>query len=376
MNNQSNKEPFQDVPAARMTALQQKAVEIAKGYGKLSMQDRIGIIAQAFGCKSGRIETKPCRGRWHGTSDISILFDNGVSLAIGTCRTPQAKTVKIQNDCINSALVQYNPDIISATKEAAVTALRERAAKDNETAVQKGLKPYTLLGVEFHDGMGEKNSRYMGWYYVTLSVDGEIHAHIETGLNYAISEGKVSEMPTRDAYFAAGFLKESDVDYVFDNIGFSLTSRQCSLPLSEAVRKRAEKTLAELREAHPAVDGQDRPGTLPDPTISVDDMEQYGYSWDGMLPLRETAAVNLFEKGELEIFLLYDDGSESLADSADDIHQHADRGGIMGVHKKDWNALCEYREKKPSIRMQLAQDAGRTAPGRAAAREKGCALEI
>lgn len=249
MDHQSMKKgPYQDAPAVRLTELQKKAVEIAGGYEKLSRQEKTGIIAQAFGCKSGKIETTPCRGKWRGTSDISIRFDNGTALFIGNYRTPQAKTVKVQNEYINSALVQYNPEIISATKEAAITALRARAIKDNETAVQKGLKPYTLLNVEFNDGTNGESGRYMGWYYVTLAVDGKIHAHIETGLHHAISDGKVSGMPVREDYFAAGALKESDVDYVFNNVGFSTMSGQCSLPLSDEARKRAEKTLMELGE--------------------------------------------------------------------------------------------------------------------------------
>ena len=251
---QTTAEPGQDTPAARLTELQQKAVEIAKGYEKLPMRDKIGIIAQSFGGTSGKIETSPCTGKWRGTSDISIKFDNGTSLFIGNHRTPQAKTVKVQNEYINSALVRYNPEIISATKEAAITALRARETKDNELAAQKGLKPYTLLNVEFNDGTDEKSSGHMGWYYVTLAVDGKICSHIETGLNYAISDGKISEMPTRENYFAAGALKESDVDYVFNNVGFSSTSDLYSLPISGEVRERAEKTLAERMEAQPAAE--------------------------------------------------------------------------------------------------------------------------
>ncbi|MCM1236622.1 MAG: YodL domain-containing protein, partial [Ruminococcus flavefaciens] len=231
--------------AAQLTELQQKAAEIARGYEKLPMQERINIIAQSFGCTSGRVETSPCTGKWRGTSDISIRFDNGASLFIGNHRTPQAKTAKVQNECVNSALVQYNPDIIRITKETAIDALRKREAKDNEIATQKGLKPYTLLDVEFNDGTDEKSRGYMGWYYVTLAVGGEIRSHIETGLNYEIQDGKVSETPTRENYFAAGALKESDADYVFNNVGFSSTSGLYSLPVSEEVRERAEKTLAE-----------------------------------------------------------------------------------------------------------------------------------
>ncbi len=251
---QTTAEPGQDTPAARLTELQQKAVEIAKGYERLPMRDKIGIIAQSFGGTSGKIETSPCTGKWRGTSDISIKFDNGTSLFIGNHRTPQAKTVKVQNEYINSALVRYNPEIISATKEAAITALRARETKDNELAAQKGLKPYSLLNVEFNDGTDEKSSGHMGWYYVTLVVDGKICSHIETGLNYAISDGKISEMPTRENYFAAGALKESDVDYVFNNVGFSSTSDLYSLPISGEVRERAEKTLAERMEAQPAAE--------------------------------------------------------------------------------------------------------------------------
>ena len=242
----------QEQDTAPLTELQQKAVDTAKGYEKLSMQERIGIIAQSFGCTSGRIGTSPCTGKWRGTSDISIKFDNGTSLFIGNHRTPQAKTAKVQNECINSALVRYNPEIIKATKEAATSALRKREAKDNEIAAQKGLKPYTLLNVELNDGTDEKSSGHMGWYYVTLAVGGKIHSHIETGLNYAILDGKVSEMPTKEDYFVAGALKESDVDYVFNNTGFSSTSSLYSLPVRDEVRERAEKTLAERSEAQQA----------------------------------------------------------------------------------------------------------------------------
>ncbi len=52
-------------------------------------------------------------------------------------------------------------------------------------------------------------------------------------------------------------MKESDVDYVFDNVGSYSTSGLYSLPVSEEVRERAEKTLAEFEE-------QDRGGMIAD----------------------------------------------------------------------------------------------------------------
>ncbi|VYU44191.1 Antirestriction protein (ArdA) [Eubacterium limosum] len=231
--------------AVQLTTLEQKAVEIAQRYEKLPIQDRIDIIAQAFGCTTGKIETSPCTGKWRGTSDMSIKFDNGTSLFIGNHSTPKTKTAKVQNEFVNSALVQYNQEIISAAKETAVAALMQREAKDNAIATQKGLKPYTLLNVEFNDGSDDKISGHKGWYFVTLAVDGKIRAHMETGLNHDIASGKVSENITRDNYFAAGALKDTDVDYVFNNVGFSSTAELYSLHISDEVRERAEKTLAE-----------------------------------------------------------------------------------------------------------------------------------
>ena len=88
---------------------------------------------------------------------------------------------------------------------------------------------------------------------------------------------------------------------------------------------------------------------LPDPSISVKDMQEYGYSWDGMLPLKEEAALHLYEKEDMQIFLLHGDGSESIPENTGDIKAHAEKGGIFGVHKEDWNALTEYRAMKEEL---------------------------
>ena len=88
---------------------------------------------------------------------------------------------------------------------------------------------------------------------------------------------------------------------------------------------------------------------LPDPSITVSDMQEYGYTWDGMLPLKEETALHLYEKEDMQIFLLHEDGSESIPDSPEDIKAHAEKGGIFGVHKEDWNSLTEYRAMKEEL---------------------------
>ncbi|MDE5994958.1 MAG: DUF3849 domain-containing protein, partial [Oscillospiraceae bacterium] len=243
INNVSDTDNNSQMHDEELTEFDQKTLEIAKKYEKLPLQDKINIIAQAFGGTTGKIVTSPCSGKWRGTSDISIVFDNGANIFIGNRLTPKSKTVKVQTECVNSALVEYNPEIIELAKETALSVLKKREIKDNEIAAQKGLKPYTLLNVEFND---DKTSGYIGWYYVTLAVDGKIRAHMETGLNYDISDGKTSEEQSNRDYYAAGALKDTDVDYIFNNVGFSSKSGLYSLPISDEVRERAEKTLEQL----------------------------------------------------------------------------------------------------------------------------------
>lgn len=242
--------------------LREKAVEIVRKYESLPMQDKIGIIAQTFGCTSGKIETSPCYGKWRGTIDMSIRFDNGTSLGIGNEITRQAKAAKVQNEYVNAVLARYNPEIVAAAKEAALAALRKREAGDNAIAAEKGLKPYTVLNVELNDGTVDESSGYIGWYYVTLAVDGKIRAHLESGLAHDIASGTVSEIPTRENYFVAGAVKEADVDFVFNNVGFSTTSTLYSLSISQDALERAEKALAEHGKAQAAEHSQPRKPSL------------------------------------------------------------------------------------------------------------------
>ena len=242
--------------------LREKAAEIVRKYESLPMQDKIGIIAQTFGCTSGKLEISPCYGKWRGTSDMSIRFDNGTSLGIGNEITRQAKAAKVQNEYVNAVLARYNPEIVAAAKEAALAALRKREAGDNAIAAEKGLKPYTVLNVELNDGTVDESSGYIGWYYVTLAVDGKIRAHLESGLAHSIASGTVSETPTRENYFIAGALKEAQVDYVFNNVGFSSTADLYSLPISQDVFGRAEKALAERSGAQTAEHTQPRKPSL------------------------------------------------------------------------------------------------------------------
>lgn len=193
-------------------------------YCGLSMQEKICIIAQAFHCKTGEIRTSPCYGKWRGTSDISIRFDNGNELFLGNGQTQKAKTKAVQSRLVDKTLGLYNPERIQENKALAFSVLKVREKKDNAVAAEKGLQPYTLLGIGFNDGNTPGCSSYLGWYYAVLKIGGTLRIHLETGLHYNIMGRRTSPEFGRDAYYTAGGLQDDEVDYVFNNVGFSSKS--------------------------------------------------------------------------------------------------------------------------------------------------------
>ena len=97
---------------------------------------------------------------------------------------------------------------------------------------------------------------------------------------------------------------------------------------------------------------------MPDPTITVQEMNEYGYKWDGMLPLQEEAARRLFENEGVEIYRIYEDNTEGAVLNADEITEHAAQGGIFGVEKEAWQRHLEKPQQE-----QEAAGAGRAGRG-------------
>ncbi|WP_190278492.1 YodL domain-containing protein [[Clostridium] symbiosum] len=95
--------------------------------------------------------------------------------------------------------------------------------------------------------------------------------------------------------------------------------------------------------------------TLPDPTIQITDMQEYGYTWDGMLPLQQEAAERLFHE-DLEIFCIYEDGTEGAVTSLSELKEHAENGGLFGVEKAAWKAFYERTNGKAQEETKAAPE--------------------
>ncbi|RJN93807.1 DNA repair protein, partial [Acinetobacter baumannii] len=76
------------------------------------------------------------------------------------------------------------------------------------------------------------------------------------------------------------------------------------------------------------------PITPPDTTLKSSDLEAYGYQSQVMLPVSEARAKELYEK--IELYRLYEDGTEALVEDLADLNSHAQKDGLFGVQENDW----------------------------------------
>lgn len=83
---------------------------------------------------------------------------------------------------------------------------------------------------------------------------------------------------------------------------------------------------------------------MPDPTVSIDDRNTYGYTSDELLPLSKERAIELWEQ-DLTVYLLYEDNTEAMVFDRADIDNH---GGLLGIEKTDWLALQEHEDDSKS----------------------------
>ncbi len=66
--------------------------------------------------------------------------------------------------------------------------------------------------------------------------------------------------------------------------------------------------------------------------LTTNYMKEYGYLWDGMIPVSKNKALKLMSQG-YQVYLLYSDNTESAADSIKDITNYVRDGGLLGIEK-------------------------------------------
>ena len=89
-------------------------------------------------------------------------------------------------------------------------------------------------------------------------------------------------------------------------------------------------------------------GYIPDPSMSIEAMNAYGYTDSDMLPLSKERALELFER-DVPIYMLYDGNTEAMAFEAEDIVLFS---GCFGITREDWDAI---KDQIPPMDMEMVR---------------------
>ena len=193
------------------------------------------------------------------------------------------------------------------------------------------------------------NPRELGDYYLNKSGMVQMPAEWKNSID-PIAFGRNAAAQEKGSFTEYGYLVESGDAWEkhFEGRDVPEEYRIMSYPQPTVERDAAPAVqTAAIPEAQP----QEQPEIpVPDTTISIKEMQDYGYSWDGMFPLKQEAAERLFTQYGIEVFRIYEDGTEGAVTSLTDLQEHAEKGGLFGVEKETWEALHEYNAMKQQLR--------------------------
>ena len=181
-----------------------------------------------------------------------------------------------------------------------------------------------------------------GWDYSLYDkeskklLDGGV---IETA---AIEESPVSSIAgaVRTEVFAIQGMTPTSV--VFEDIAILEDLQAAQIPNTAPIESEAPTTevadpidaIARSVQEEVPVQAPDN-GYMPDPSMSIEAMNAYGYTDSDMLPLSKERALELFER-DVPIYMLYDGNTEAMAFEAEDIVLFS---GCFGITREDWNAI-------------------------------------
>ena len=124
----------------------------------------------------------------------------------------------------------------------------------------------------------------------------------------------------------------SDERDLIVNYAYKLNNMEKTRELAEHIYY--EEAEGNQGAALAVIDAQAEIDALPDPMIGLSEMEEYGYTWEEMLPLTKETALELFDR-DLPVYQLHKDGSETLIEGREQITEY-EHEGIFGIERKDW----------------------------------------
>ena len=89
-------------------------------------------------------------------------------------------------------------------------------------------------------------------------------------------------------------------------------------------------------------------GYMPDPSMSIEAMNAYGYTDGDMFPLSKERALELFES-DVNIYMLYEGNTEAMDFEVEDIVLFS---GCFGITREDWDSI---KDQIPPMDMEMVR---------------------
>ena len=150
-----------------------------------------------------------CCGKYKGTTDYSLVFDNKVCFFISNGMSS-----------FSERLIEHIRDvtIFQNHKEEMFQAVCRQVEQDNLTARKEGLLAVKCLSLE----ICKTSTIYFLWPYIRMEVGGQQFDFIETGFTMAIFRNELEKhfqwANARDTFTAGAVEKPS---FIFQNVRFS-----------------------------------------------------------------------------------------------------------------------------------------------------------
>ena len=142
----------------------------------------------------------------------------------------------------------------------------------------------------------------------------------------------------------AEIMKEREAEMTIETDEKSLEETQSDENTSKTAEGSIDEISQKVQEEEP-VQAPDN-GYMPDPSMSVEAMNAYGYTDSDMLPLSKERALELFVR-DVPIYMLYEGNTEAMAFEPEDIALFS---GCFGITREDWDAI---KDEVPPMNLEL-----------------------
>lgn len=175
---------------------------------KKSTVKLLDLFTALVGRKSWTRTVHHCTGKWRGTAEYGVQFDDGLYYFI-SCGMKYFES-KLQGEINTIHRIRTN-------REKYLGYFRQRALQDNMTAEAEGLFPVSVIDV----GLCTESSTYFLWPYLLLEVNGTRFKFIETGVCYCMKDDNMEKWVEhcKKPLFTAGAVQHPD--FIFQNVRFS-----------------------------------------------------------------------------------------------------------------------------------------------------------